>query len=73
MKQLSFLFPPASRAPLLACALLALGLLSGGCGQDKAKPAQLYDPGQEAQQKAIAEQSQAAYKKRMHDQHMPGY
>ncbi len=73
MKSLFFSCRWIPRLLLLCSGLLVPVLLSSGCGQDKNKPAQLYDPGQEAQQKAAAEQSQAAYRKRMHDQHMPGY
>ncbi len=53
--------------------LLSMGLLAGCSHDDPKKPAQLYDPGQEAQQKVIADQADAALKKKKHDQHMPGY
>jgi hypothetical protein len=58
---------------LLLMLLLPLCLFAAGCARNDNKPAQLYDPGKEAEQKKEADQAQAAYRKKMHDEHMPGY
>ena len=59
---------------VVAIGLFAVAGLFVGCSHDDPKkPAQFYDSGKEAQEKVIAGQQQAAYKKKMHDQHMPGY